>query len=495
MRRAYLFGIVLALLIAWAGLRACSRGRPKLSAIESDQTRPAAEWLKEEPVRLLRDYVRIDTTESKGEEEGARFLQKIFECAGIPSELVCPTPRRCNLLARLPGRHPAGALLLLNHIDVVSAYQTFWKEAGPFEGKIKNGFLYGRGAYDMKSLGLAQALAVANLKQHGIVPDADVLFLAEADEELGQKWGARWLLEHRPEWFQGVANVLNEGGTNETILRDVRFWGLETLQAGVAWAEFESTSREPLEGLAKKWPKLALPAVEPHPQVVEGFGMLANHLGSPLTDPLRHLDRVRRDPAELSILPDRYGSFLEARIFWTSVYPFPPDSSPPESAQTLRILVVISVPPAVSPTPYLSPILAAALREKIRVVRSLSSEPASASPYRKPDGDLVPFVALLKRVTEARYSGIPFGPVPTYGGYTTSILFRQRGFKTYGYSPIPMNITDAARRHGNDERIFLRDFLNGVRLYADILEEFALRPEEARGARTTGNQENVTGFR
>ena len=145
--------------------------------------------------------------------------------------------------------------------------------------------------------------------------------------------------------------------------------------------------------------------------------------------------------------------------------------------------------------PYLSPILAAASREKIRVVRSLSSERASASPYRTPDGDLVPFVALLKRVTEARYPGIPFGPVPTYGGYTTSILFRQRGFATYGYSPIPMNITDAARRHGNDERIFLRDFLNGVRLYADVLEEFALEPEEARNARTGRSQENVTNFR
>lgn len=463
------FAAILVATTLVSTLSGCAKKKPPLAQIERDQTRPAAEWLRQEPVRLLRDYVRIETTQERGEREGAEFLKSFFDCAGIEAEIVCPAPRRCNLLARLPGRRRQAALLLLNHIDVVEAFPGVWKEARPFEGKIKNGFLYGRGSYDMKSLGLAQAFALRDLKQHGIVPEADILFLAEADEEFGQRWGARWLLEHRPEWFQGVANVLNEGGTNEMILRSVRFWGLETLQAGVAWAEFEAASREPLEELAKTWPKLTLPAVEPHPHVVEGFGMLANHLGSPLTDPLRHLDRVHRDPAELAILPDRYGSFLEARILWSPVYAFSPDSK-----ETLRTIVVISVPPGVSPVPFFSPILSDAARRSIRVVRSLASESTRESPYP------TPFTELLRRVTEAHFPGIPFGPVPTYGVYTTSILFRQKGVPTYGYLPIAMNITDAARRHGNDERIFLRDFLNGIRLYCDILEEFALEPERGQ---------------
>jgi acetylornithine deacetylase/succinyl-diaminopimelate desuccinylase-like protein len=79
-------------------------------------------------------------------------------------------------------------------------------------------------------------------------------------------------------------------------------------------------------------------------------------------------------------------------------------------------------------------------------------------------------------VTEARFPGVPFGPVPSFGGYTTSVLLRSRGIPTYGYQPVVMNITDSARRHGNDERVFLRDYLDGVDLYADILEEFALNP-------------------
>jgi len=461
----------LPLLLLWVLANGCHREAKRAEGLEADLTRPPAGWLELEPVRLLRDYIRIDTTHTRGELEGAEFLRSFFDCAGIESEIVCPAPRRCNLLARLPGKTREGSLLLLNHIDVADVYPAFWREAKPFEGKIKLGFLYGRGVYDMKSLGLAGALAMRSLKTHGIVPQADILFLGEADEETGQEWGSRWILKHRPEWFSGVRQVLNEGGTNEMILRDVRFWGIETVQAGYGLIELEASRPKPLEDLARKWPKLESPVVEPHPDAVIGFDMLANHLGHPLTDPLRHLDRVRRNPAEVAILPDRYGSFLEARINWS-----PPYAYPPGAQGNFRAYVVISTPPGISPDAYLPAILREAAREGVRIVETLSSGATSASPYRTAPGQLVPFVALLKRVTQARYPGVPFGPVPTFGGTTTSIYFRQRGIPTYGYSPIPANITDSARRHGNDERIFLRDYLNGVALYREILEEFALCP-------------------
>ena len=70
--------------------------------------------------------------------------------------------------------------------------------------------------------------------------------------------------------------------------------------------------------------------------------------------------------------------------------------------------------------------------------------------------------------------GILFGPAPTYGGYTTSALLRQKGFPTYGFSPIRMNITDSMRRHSSNERIYLRDYLSGLKVYEDVLEEFVL---------------------
>ena len=197
---------------------ACARRAPAGRSEVQDLQRSPAEWLREESIRLLRDYIRIDTRPQKGEKAGAEFLQQILSCEGIQTELVCPAPGRCNLLARIPGRRRDNALLLLNHIDVVDAFPQYWQEAPPFEGLIKRGFLYGRGSYDMKSLGLAQALAMRNLKRRGLVPESDILFLAEADEEIGQRWGARWLLDHRPEWFAGVGQVLNEGGTTEVIL-------------------------------------------------------------------------------------------------------------------------------------------------------------------------------------------------------------------------------------------------------------------------------------
>ena len=468
MRRG--FPILLAALLACGGCQRKTVPPPRAAvSLEEDQTRPAADWLKIEPVALLHQYVRLETTDAKGERPGAELLKAFFDCDGIENEMVCPAPERCNLLARLPGRKRDGALLLLNHIDVAEAFAQRWKDAKPFDGTIKLGYLYGRGAYDMKSLALAQAFAMRRLKRAGIVPDSDILFLAEASEELGQQWGSHWLLEHRPEWFGGVGAVLNEGGDAEMILRTVRFWGIENVQAGYGLIEFESKDREKLKALASSWEKIETETVEPLPEVVLGFGMLANHLVHPLTDPLRHLDRVRRNPAELAALPDRYASFLESRIKW-----FGPFNFPPGAEDNFRNFVVVSTPPGISSDRYVTPILKdASSRSGIRITEEFSSGLSPASPYLTADGKLTPFLEMIRRVTEGRYPGVPFGPIPTFGGVTTSIYFRRIGIPAYGYPTVPTNITDSVRRHANDERIFLRDYLNGIDLYFDIVQEFA----------------------
>jgi acetylornithine deacetylase/succinyl-diaminopimelate desuccinylase-like protein len=451
--------LVIALLLLFPF--GCAKKRQ--SQVEADLTRSEEKWLEFESVRLLRDYVRIDTRHERGEQEGAEFLQHFFDCAGIQAEIVCPAPRRCNLLARLPGRRREGALLLLSHIDVAPVDPPSWTQAAPFEGKIKAGYFYGRGAYDMKSLAVVQALAMRSLKEHGIVPGSDVLFLAEADEETGHRWGVPWLLEHRPEWFEGVRAIVNEGGIIEVVLRDPRFWGIETVQAGYATAEFQAPTAASLDALAARWRKLDSPVVEPHPQVRIGFDLLANHLLSPLTDPLRHLDRVRQNPAELALLPDRYASFLVARIFWYGAVPDPPDSK-----INFIALTVVSTPPGINPTPHLQQILDDAAKNGVKTTLSFSSGVTSASPYP------TQFTELLRRVTQAHFPGVPFGPIPIYSAYSTSVFLREKGFPTYGYSSIPMNITDTMRRHGSNERIYLRDYLRGVDLFRDVLEEFAV---------------------
>ena len=445
-------------------LCACRKTPVAISSLQSaDLRRPASEWLREESIRLLSEYVRIDTTAAKGELAGVEFLKSFFDCEGIENEIVCPAPGRCNILARLPGKTSTGSLLLLNHVDVADAFASYWKEALPFEGKIHLGYLYGRGAYDMKSLGLAEALAMREVKRRGIVPQTDMLFLGEADEEVGQKWGSRWLLAHRPEWFKGVHWVINEGGTTELLLRTPRFWGIETLQAGYASVELEGPSRQSLDELASRVAPVVSSPVAPHPDVVAGFGMLANHLPSPYTEPLRHLDRVLADPKELAILPDRYASFLEARLHWSEPYEHP------DSPGRVRRYASVSVPPGVPPLPYLAPIVAAAEKQGLKVIQVFDSGPTRSSEYPSALTDL------LQRVTEAHFPGVPFGPVPGFGGFTTSLIFREAGMQVYGFSPFPMNITDSARRHWNDERIYLRDYIDGVSLFTDALLEYAAR--------------------
>ena len=288
-------------------------------------------------------------------------------------------PGGCNLLARIPGRRREGALLLLNHIDVVAAYPPFWKEAPPFSGEIKNGYLIGRGAYDMKSLAMCQAIALRRLKESGITPETDILFLAEADEEVEEEWGSRWLLEHRPEWFRGVAAVVNEGGTNEVILRQLRFWGVEALQAGYGTLEFEADSEVSLKALAADFPRLDGDVVAPHPQVVESFGMLANHLPYPWAVWLRDLDDVRRDHAKLAKLADRYGSFLEPRIHWVGPYPYPPDQS-----RTFRSYTAVSVPPGVDPAPFLDRVELGAKNDRFASPSACRAGPRRRRPSRPP---------------------------------------------------------------------------------------------------------------
>jgi hypothetical protein len=171
---------------------------------------------------------------------------------------------------------------------------------------------------------------------------------------------------------------------------------------------------------------------------------------------------VRKDPRELALLPDRYASFLEVRIHWSQLY------SLPNAPGRVRRFAMISTPPGVPPRPYLDQLLRAAARDGVTVMSVFDSGPTSASDY--PTG----LTDLVERVTEAHNPGVPFGPVPGFGGYTTSLLFRSRGFETYGFSPFAMNITDTARKHWIDERIYLRDYLAGVRLFTDVLLEYAL---------------------
>jgi acetylornithine deacetylase/succinyl-diaminopimelate desuccinylase-like protein len=169
----------------------------------------------ERPVEILQNLVRFDTTNPPGDErECILYIDGLLKEAGIQTELVGRTDQRLNLIARLKGGGNAAPLLLYGHVDVVTTQNQQWTHP-PFEAKIADGYLWGRGTLDMKG-GVAMMLAaVLKAKAEGTSLPGDVIFAAVADEEAGGDFGVRYLVEEHPSLFQNVRYALGEfGGIN-----------------------------------------------------------------------------------------------------------------------------------------------------------------------------------------------------------------------------------------------------------------------------------------
>jgi acetylornithine deacetylase/succinyl-diaminopimelate desuccinylase-like protein len=170
----------------------------------------ASHELEAEAVELLRDLIRIDTSNPPGNETAAaEHLAAYLAAAGVTSELVGPDPERLNLVARVEGGD-GPSLMLMAHTDVVPAPDTDWTSP-PFGAELRNGAVYGRGAGDMKGELAARAVALAALARSGETPPGDVLLVAEADEESNTfNVGMSWLVRERPDLRCDYA--LNESG-------------------------------------------------------------------------------------------------------------------------------------------------------------------------------------------------------------------------------------------------------------------------------------------
>src|SRR3954454_18020530 len=190
----------------------------------------AEDPMDREAIDALAAYIRIDTSNPPGNETaGAKYLQQLLLKEGIPSQLVGSDPHRQALYARLSSGTNEKALLLLHHIDVVPVAQSEWTKPA-FGGVTQGGYLFGRGALDIKSLGIAELMSLIEIKRRNLPLTRDVVFVAEADEEMGGKHGMAELLLQHPELFSNVGYVLNEGGYAETIVDRVAFWGIEVQQ-------------------------------------------------------------------------------------------------------------------------------------------------------------------------------------------------------------------------------------------------------------------------
>ncbi|WP_241387593.1 M20/M25/M40 family metallo-hydrolase [Rhodococcus sp. CH91] len=210
---------------------------------------------EDEVVDLVSRLIRFDTSNTgdpattRGERECAEWVASVLEEVGYETTYVeSGAPGRGNVFARLPGADPGrGALMLHGHLDVVPAEAADWS-VHPFSGAVEDGYVWGRGAVDMKDM-VGMMIAVARyFKAANIVPPRDLVFAFVADEEAGGKFGSQWLVEHRPDLFEGVTEAVGEvGGFSLTVPRpdgtERRLYMVETAEKGMAWMRLTAKAR------------------------------------------------------------------------------------------------------------------------------------------------------------------------------------------------------------------------------------------------------------
>jgi len=196
--------------------------------------------LENETITLCQEMIRIPSVnygEGKGDEKAmAEYVASKLTEVGIKSELIETAPNRVNVVAKVEGADQSRpGLVLHGHIDVVPANAADWS-VDPFSGLIKDGFIWGRGAVDMKDMD-AMILATVRMWQRiGYKPPRNILIVFFADEEAGSNYGSRWLVKHRPEIFDGYSEAVSEvGGFSITITGEHRLYLIEAAQKGIQW--------------------------------------------------------------------------------------------------------------------------------------------------------------------------------------------------------------------------------------------------------------------
>src|SRR3954447_7222271 len=185
-------------------------------------------------VDLMQQYLRVNTSNPPGNElEAAKFLKKVFDQNGIENEIFEYKPGRANIIARLKGTGAKRPIILLSHMDVVTAEPASWA-VDPFAAVIKNGSIYGRGALDMKGEGLLHLMTMILLKREGPPLSRDVIFLGTADEEVDDE-GSLWMIANKADLFKNAEYLLTEGGDNLIDGNSVKLVGVDVAEKAPFW--------------------------------------------------------------------------------------------------------------------------------------------------------------------------------------------------------------------------------------------------------------------
>jgi acetylornithine deacetylase/succinyl-diaminopimelate desuccinylase-like protein len=191
------------------------------------------------PAELLQRLIRFDTTNPPGSEAACiGYIDGLLKSAGLETTLLGRVQSRPNLISRISGRGEAPPLLLQGHVDVVTTSGQQWQHP-PFGGVIADGFIWGRGALDMKGGVAMMIAALLRLNAEEIVPPGDIILAVLCDEEAGGDHGAKYLVEHHPQQFEGVRYALGEFGGFCMEIAGQRFFPIMVAEKQICWLRFK----------------------------------------------------------------------------------------------------------------------------------------------------------------------------------------------------------------------------------------------------------------
>jgi acetylornithine deacetylase/succinyl-diaminopimelate desuccinylase-like protein len=198
--------------------------------------------IADEAVRYLQDLLRIDTTNPPGNElAAAEYLAGVLRAEGYEPTVLEAAPQRGNLVARLKGDGSLPPLLLYTHLDVVPAEPEHWTHP-PFAGDVADGFVWGRGALDMKNVAAMQLMTMLLLKRNNVALHRDVIFAATADEEIDSDVGADWLVTHHPNLVRAEYG-LSEMGGHTLYLEGKKFYPIMCAEKGTCWLKIRARGK------------------------------------------------------------------------------------------------------------------------------------------------------------------------------------------------------------------------------------------------------------
>ncbi len=432
--------------------------------------------IAKESQQMLADYLRINTTNPPGNEmKGALFLKSILEKEGFEVQLMDSTELgagRVNLYTRLKGNGSKKAIALVHHIDVVPAAPQFW-EVDPFSGTVKDGYIWGRGALDMKGEGIAHLMAMIALKRSGVPLSRDIVFIGNSDEELAST-GAIVFVKNHPDLLKDVEFLVTEGGDNLVTDGKLHYFGIGVAEKRTFWQRLtvkgvpshgsRPTKQNPVPRLVAALNRIANYETPLH--VTPGVGKFFRDISRTYPEPRRSwLANVnvalKNSAAREWILSDIYwNAILRNTISLTGLSGSNKTNViPPEATAELDVRLL----PDQNPADMLATLKRIAADTAVHFTTLLEPKAPLQSPVNSD------FVHAVEKAAHDRDPNV-FVTTPMLTGATDRPSYQKVGIMAYGVDPFKVEKSDAQRGvHGNNERLSVENVGFGVRYLYDIL--------------------------